>query len=395
MASEPRDSADARRPTPRWRRLGWVQILAVALLVLLALIYARSPDDGTAGAPPRPAGRVEAPPPLVRIIRPQRSATVLRVEATGSVGVRNYVALTPQIGGRVVAVSPSLRSGGAFAAGEELLTVERRDFELAHDQARADVDSARANLMLQEAQSDAAKANYALLNPAAQVPPLVARAPQIAQAKAQLGAALARADIAALELRRTVFSLPFAGRVKESTAEVGQVLSRGQSFGQAFALDAVEVAVPVSADDLQRLEGAVGRSAVVYADGRSLAARVQRVSAELDQRSRFATLYLTFDDNAAAPQPGTFSDVVVEGPEIASTYMLPEAAEQVGGSVWLVSSGVLRSFEPRTLGRSEDGWVVAAFDAGDGVVLGAVPGARAELRVQTASAEAPGRELGS
>ena len=395
MAGEPHDSADARRPTPRWRRLGWVQILAVALLVLLALIYARSPDNGTAGAPPRPAGRVEAPPPLVRIIRPQRSATVLRVEATGSVGVRNYVALTPQIGGRVVAVSPSLRSGGAFAAGEELLTVERRDFELAHDQARADVDSARANLMLQEAQSDAAKANYALLNPAEEVPPLIARAPQIAQAKAQLGAALARADIAALELRRTVFSLPFAGRVKESTAEVGQVLSRGQSFGQAFALDAVEVAVPVSADDLQRLEGAVGRSAVVYADGRSLAARVQRVSAELDQRSRFATLYLTFDDNSAAPQPGTFSDVVMEGPEIASTYVLPEAAEQVGGRVWLVSSGVLRSFEPRTLGRSEDGWVVAAFDAEDGVVLGAVPGARAELRVQTASAETPSRELGS
>ena len=372
------DSA-AAPSTPAWRRLGWVQILVIAALVLLAFLFARS-----RGGDPPPvftAGRVEAPPPLVRVVAPVVSATPLRVEATGSVGVRNYVALTPQVGGRVVSLSPSLKSGGAFDAGETLLVIDRRDFELANDQAQADMATAAADLMLREAESDAAKANYALLHPQAEVPPLVAKAPQIAQARARLDAARARAGVAALELQRTAFSLPFSGRVKESTAEVGQVLARGQPFGQAFALDALEVAAAVSAEDLARLDGAAGRSAVVRSGEGAFAAQVDRVSAELDSRSRFATLYLTFAENEALPTPGTFVDVVIDGPRLADTFVLPEAAEQIGGAVWLVADGVLRSFTPRTVGRTEAGWVVAAFDAAEGVVLGAVPAARAGLPV--------------
>ena len=372
------DSA-ASPSTPAWRRLGWVQILVIAALVLLAFLFARS-----RGGDPPPvftAGRVEAPPPLVRVVAPVLSATPLRVEATGSVGVRNYVALTPQVGGRVVSLSPSLKSGGAFDAGETLLVIDRRDFELANDQAQADMATAAADLMLREAESDAAKANYALLYPQAEVPPLVAKAPQIAQARARLDAARARAGVAALELQRTAFSLPFAGRVKESTAEVGQVLARGQPFGQAFALDALEVAAAVSAEDLARLDGAAGRSAVVRSGEGAFAAQVDRVSAELDSRSRFATLYLTFAENEALPTPGTFVDVVIDGPRLADTFVLPEAAEQIGGAIWLVADGVLRSFTPRTVGRTEAGWVVAAFDAAEGVVLGAVPAARAGLPV--------------
>ena len=286
---------------PRWLQLGWVQIAIVAALVLLAVVYARSPGDATAGAgAPLAAGRAETPPPLVRVVRPQPAVTVLRVRATGSVAVRNYVSLTPQVGGRVVSLAPGLRAGGAFQAGEELLVIDRRDFQLAYEQAQAEIATAAADLQLRQAESDAAIANYALLQPGAEAPPLVAKAPQIAQATARLAAAEARADIAALELERTVFALPFAGRVQASTAEVGQVLSRGQPFGQVFALDAVEVVVPVPPDDLARLAGAVGRAATVESGSRRLAAQVARVSPALDQRSRFATLYLTFDNAVEA-----------------------------------------------------------------------------------------------
>lgn len=376
MASE---SAASSPAVPAWRRLGWVQILVIAALVLLAFLFARS--RGGEPAPVFSAGRVEAPPPLVHVAAPVVASTALRVEATGTVGVRNYVSLTPQVGGRVVSLSPSLKDGGAFEAAETLLVIDRRDFELANDQARAELATAAADLMLREAESDAAKANYALLHPGADVPPLIAKAPQIAQAKARLDAAQARVGVAALELERTAFSLPFAGRIKESTAEVGQVLARGQPFGQAFALDALEVAAAVSAEDLARLEGAAGRAATVSSDEGAFAAQVDRVSAELDSRSRFATLYLTFAENEALPTPGTFVDVVIEGPQLANTFVLPEAAEQIGGAVWLVSDGRLHSFTPRSIGRTEAGWVVSAFDAADGVVLGAVPAARTGLPV--------------
>ena len=62
-------------------------------------------------------------------------------------------------------------------------------------------------------------------------------------------------------------------------------------------------------------------------------------------------------------------------------YVLPESVLQERGSVWVVDGGVLRSFVPRELGRIADGWVVEAFDAGEGVVVGTLPGARAGLAV--------------
>ena len=387
MASVP-GSGRAVWERPRWLQLGWVQIAIVAALVLLAVIYARSPGEATAGAP-FAAGRAETPPPLVRVVRPKPAATVLRVRATGSVAVRNYVSLTPQVGGRVVSLAPGLRAGGAFRAGEELLVIDRRDFQLAYEQAQAEVATAAADLQLRQAESDAAIANYALLQPGTEAPPLVAKAPQIAQATARLAAAEARADIAALELERTAFALPFAGRVQTSTAEVGQVLSRGQPFGQVFALDAVEVVVPVPPDDLARLAGAVGRAATVESATQRLAARVARVSPALDQRSRFATLYLTFDNADQALPPGTFVDVAVDGPAVPNTFVLPAAAEQVGGTVWAVAGGTLRRVQPTELARIDAGWLVAAFDAADGVVLGAVPGAREGLPVQLAAAPKP------
>ena len=391
----PTGGGDGDRPAepPKRRRAPWLgglQIAIVAVAVIAAFFFARAPGADDVG--PSPHATAAETTPLVRVIRPQRSSTVLRVAATGSVDVRNHVALTPQVGGRVVRVSPALRAGGAFAAGEELLVIDRRDFELAQESALANVAGAEANLKLQEAQSEAARINYSLLKPGERVPPLVAKEPQIAQAKAQLAAARAQASTALLELQRTTFALPFAGRVAASSAEVGQVLTRGQPFGQSYALDALEVVVPIAPDDLARIAPAVGRSAVVRVGvGQGLAesavpARVERRSAELDPRTRFATLYLAFADGAHAPVPGTFVDVEIEGPAVADTYLLPEATEQTGGIVWVVHGGALSAVAPRTVARLAGGWLVAAFDAKDGVVTGAVPGGREGLAVEAAPA---------
>ena len=366
--------------------MGTTQVVVVVTLVLLALLYARAPDDN--GDAQRRIGAAESPKPLVNVFQPVAGANRLTVTATGSVDVRNHVVLTPQVTGRVVSIAPSLRVGGTFAAGEQLLAIDRRDFELAADAAQADVATAESDLLLEQAKSDAARANYDLLHPDEDVPALVARVPQIAQAEARLAAARARQRVAALDLERTSFSLPFAGTVTRTSAEVGQLLARGQSFGEVFALDAIEVVAPVSADTLKRLEPAIGRRARVSDSHRTFDAVVEKVSAELDGRTRFATLYLKV--TGEPPVPGTFVDIEIDGPVFADTFLLPEAAEQVNNRVWMVADGELRGVEARTLGRTADGWIVAAFDPGDGVVLGAVPGAQQGQAVQVAHAKGAG-----
>ena len=380
------DSGDSASGKPKRRWAGTTQVIVVVAIVLLALVYARAPDNNGSGELRIGAG--ESPKPLVNVVQPAAGANMLSVVATGSVDVRNRVTLTPQVTGRVVSISPSLRVGGTFAAGEQLLVIDRRDFQLAAAAAQADIATAESDLLLEQAKSDAARANYAILHADGEVPPLVARVPQIAQAEARLAAARARQRVAALDLERTVYSLPFDGTVTRSSAEVGQVLTRGQSFGEVFARDAIEVVAPISTDDLKRLEPAVGRRARVRDPYGAFDAVVEKVSAELDSRTRFAMLYLKV--TGEPPVPGTFVDVEIEGPVFADTFLLPDAAEQGSNRVWIVSGGELRSVETRTFGRTADGRIVAAFDPGDGIVLGAVPGAKEGQAVQIADSNGPG-----
>lgn len=377
----PSDTSDPGSGKPKRRWAGTTQVVVVVALVLLALLYARAPDNGDAELQ---IGAGEDPKPLVNVLRPVAGANMLTVLATGSVDVRNRVALAPQVTGRVVSISASLNVGGTFAAGEELLVIDPRDFQLAAEAADADVATAESDLRLEQARSDAARANYDLLHPDEEVPALVARVPQIAQAEARLAAARARKRVAALDLERTVFSLPFDGTVTRTSAEVGQLLTRGQSFGEVFADDAIEVVAPISSDNLKRLNPVVGRRARISDPYRTFDAVVEKVSAELDSRTRFATLYLKA--RGEPPVPGTFVDVEIEGPVFADTFLLPDAAEQANDRVWIVANGELRAVETPTFGRTADGWITRTFDPGDGVVLGAVPGAVEGQAVQIADA---------
>ena len=143
--------------------------------------------------------------------------------------------------------------------------------------------------------------------------------------------------------------------------------------------------MPVSEAELAKLQPIVGRTAQVTTATGSYAATVDRAAAELDERTRFATIYLQFDQTEV-PAPGTFVDVSVSGPTVADTFLLPFAAEQSNGRVWVADAGALRAVTPTIIARTNDGLIVNAFDAGDGVVLGAMPTARNGLSVRLAAA---------
>ena len=367
------------------RGAGYLQIGIIALLVIMAFFFTRAPSkedvisrSALADAAPAQNGQ------LVTVIQPKPVTSSPGIEATGAMEVRSYVTLSSQVGGRVIEVSDSLRAGGTFAAGHRLLSIEPNDFQLSLAQAQADVASAEATLKLRIAESDAAIENYALLNGNDEVPPLVAREPQIDQAKAQLSAAQAREDIASLAHARTRFSLPFAGRITESSIELGQLLSPGQSFGRAFSNDGVEASVPVTTEELKRISPAPGRAATIVVDNIPYAAVVDRVAAELDEQTRFARVYLKITVDNDVP-PGSFVDVKIDGSDQNNTYVLPEAARQMNDTVWIVVDGQLQQTSLNVIADTSDGMVVQAFNYGDGVVLGSVPGARDGVSVTVAS----------
>ncbi len=330
--------------------------------------------------------------PIVNVVLPNSIAREVVVDLTGTINARSYVELVPEVSGRVVEVSTALRAGGSFRAEEILIGIDERDFRFALDQANAEVAGAESNLLLQQTEGGVASSNYALLHPGDSVPALVAREPQIGQARAQLLSARARAAAAALDLSRTKISLPFAGRVTSSTAEVGQILSRGQSFGRVFALDALEVNIPIGQTELLNLTPAEGRAAMVYVGSNTTEtnvypAIVERVAAVLDERTRFSKLYLRLTGGPEL-SPGTFIDARIVGPTVPSSYQLSEAVEQPGGHLWIVIDDKLVQHSPDIRNRSMVGILVEAFEYGQGIVVGPVPSAFEGMSVRTLPVDA-------
>ena len=376
------DSGDARTGNRRW--VGLAQMGAVVVIVLVALYFMRAPqvaefDDvvaESADAAPR-----------VNVVLPSAGRQERTVELTGTVRLRGSVQLRSQVHGRVVRVSPKLRSGAMFKAGDVLLKVDPEDHEIEVRAAEAWVEAQRARMRKHELQGQLEAAEYRRRNPGQPVPEIIEHEPQIARFKARVDRAEARLDAARLALERTDFALPFDGKIIGTEIAVGDLVGPATLFGSAYARDAVEVEAAVALDDLAGLAPVVGRSADVRLGPRTFPAVVERVSSVVAPRSRMATLFLGFADDVSledVPSPGIFVEVSVRGEAFDNAFVLPDAAEQHDGTVWVVEAGTLRSVSTRSLGRSAAGWIVAAFDARDGVVLGAVPGAKEGLAVELA-----------
>lgn len=363
--------------------IGIIQIAVIGVVAVIAFYSAQAPSEEelleASAIAIAPQSDNEAVYVSVAKLKPQDH--FVEVRGTGSVVLRNSIDLVLQLSGRVVWVSETFRKGGSFEAGQNLLRIDPKDFELAVAQASADLLAAESNYQLVKAESEAAIANYAILHGEKDVPPLVAKTPQVEQAKAQIAAASAREQIALLDLMRTDFSLPFDGRVVDSQAEVGQFLNQGQKFGEVFDVASIEALVPISPRDLLSLKPAIGRRASLSLGDFQLQATIARVSPTLDERTRFAQIYLALE-NATDVYPGSFFNVVFEGPRLENTILLPEAAEQINESVWVVSDNKLKRSQPKFINRQTSGVIVESFDSGDGVVLGKVPGAKEGMMVK-------------
>ena len=390
MAQQPIGSED-RPDRPRW--LGIVQLFLILAAVTAALYLARAPEREVLGVAPGLTD--EKARPSVSVVHPEPTGQALTVYLTGSVKLEGRVTIRSEVEGRVVRVSPRFRNGGSIAGHEELVKVDPAAFELRVQAAEWAVREAEARVWKAKARGESEAAEFARENPGEEPSDRVRRLPSIAEAEAELGRARTKLELAALELARTSVSVPYDARVIRSDAEVGAMVGPADRVGPSsvlgvvYRVEALQVDAPVEPADLGYLAPAIGRSARVHARGGTYDAEVVRVSSVVSPKTRLASLFLRFREGQppeSLPLPGTFVEVEISGPSHERVFVLPETAVQEGGTVWLVDDGVLRSHLPRELGRTDEGWVVDAFDPADGVVVGVLPGARAGLAVVPADA---------
>lgn len=370
---------------PDWR--GYAQLAFILVVIAAALYFARAPGRLDRGALPSQSS--ESARPAVTVIRPAPTEQSLTVELTGSVTLEEKASVAAEVAGRVVWVSPDFSNGGSFAAGETFMRIDPTEFELAVEVATMAVQEAEARVWAETARGEENARQFALKSPGVEASEWTRRLPKIAEAEAELKKAQARLKLAELRLADTNISFPFDGRVMTSDVEIGELVGPRDlvgrtALGVVYRPAALQVDAPIEPRDLEYLAPVIGRTAQVRGQLGSWRARVARVSSVIAPRSRLASVFLKFSGNVRAsslPVPGAFVQVEIKGPTYKDVYVLPESAARERDSVWVVRGSTLRSFEPETLGRTAEGWIVRAFDAGSGVVIGTLPGAQDGLQV--------------
>ena len=353
-------------------------ILAAAAAIVAVLVRTR-PAVETA---PR-----EIAPPPVRVLAVQPTSVVLRVRSQGSVVPVTEADLVSEVAGNIVWTAGSFEVGGFFDAGDVLLRLDRRDYELAVASARASVAQARVALTREEAEAEVAREEWEDLGEPGEPGPLVLREPQLEEARARVEAAEANRARAELDLSRTAIRAPFAGRLRAKRVDRGEFVNRGVPLATIYSVDAAEVTLPVPDSELAFLElplgselGGAGPRVVLqaeFAGGRhEWEARVVRVGGEIDPATRMVNLIARVRDpyRTASGRPplsvGLFVDAEILGRSVDSVFEVPRGALVGADRLWLVEDGRLALSQVGILRSDPDVAIVSGgLEGGDLVSL--------------------------
>ena len=360
------------------RFAGVLQLVFVVAVVGSAILLSASLKPDTSSVRPKVAS--EKIP--VSVVEPTPITYTSRVQLNGVVESRTVTSVVPQVAGRIVDVAPTFRTGARVEKGDVLFVIDPADYELAVDRTLAEIEVARSELARLEAEAAAEREVWAGSFPNREIPDLIARKPQIAAAKARIHSGEAARAAAELALSRTVVRAPFNARVLETRLDLGQVVGTTAAVGSIFSEASLEVAVPVSADELRRIGDAYDRSALISTPtGQQFDGRVVRKAASLDERTRLGTLFVE-SSNPSALTLGEFVSVEIVGAETDEALRLPDAAMTSRDQLWVVEGEELVERQVEVLGRDGDTLVVRTFDTADGVVAIPPPEVRAGLLVE-------------
>lgn len=296
---------------------------------------------------------------LVEVLEVRRQPVRMLVKSQGTVAPRTKSALVSQVAGQIVKTSPSFVNGGFFNKGDVLVSIDKSDYEFMVAQAKSQVAQAEVGLKLEEQEAKVAKQEWQRLNNG-DVPALVAREPQLLQAHANLEAAKASLMQAELNLSRTNIKAPYAGRVRAKNVDIGQYVTPGMAVGNIYAVDYVEIRLPLPDHELPFLgipfdfssvkSGRQGPDVLVKTrfagKDHEWQGYITRIEGEIDARSRMvyavARVENPYARNKNEQSPplavGMFVNAEIQGKTEQALYRVPRSALRDDGHLLIVDA---------------------------------------------------------
>lgn len=307
-----------------------------------------------------PQEKKEIPQALVKVdgVVLNKTSYELRVRSQGTVQPRTRSTLLPEVSGKIIEMNPAFRPGGFFSKGEVLMRLEPLDYETAIVIAKAALAQAEVMLVEEKARADQAVENWRALGRSGTPSALVTRVPQVAKAEADVASARAQIVKAERDLERTTIRAPYDCQVLEQAVDVGQFVSQGTTLGQIFAVDYVEIRLPLPERESQYLDlpltfrdqtPAASEGAPVYLKatvaGRKVTweGKIVRVEGSLDAETRQATAVAQVMDPYGMRKEGTppltigaFVEAEIAGSPLKDVYIIPRNAVRAGNEIILI-----------------------------------------------------------
>ncbi len=355
------------------------------------------------------------------------------IQVYGSVVAGQTVDLRALVAGEVVASNPALKVGARVSKGDELLTIDRFNYEGAVTEARANLAEVRASLaerealiqveegdivrsreQLELAKKDLARAEKLLAS--GNVTPrgvderrlvLSQREQSLERSQNKVRAEKAtlerqRVTLARLEwrleqaernLRDTVLKAPFDGVVMSESADLGRLLNVNDVAVSLYDVNYLEVRFTLSDFKYGQLlgenESLIGRKvSVTWNVGEEPAryeAVIDRVGAEINPQRGGVDVFARIVDERAGDElrPGAFVQVSLPGREFPHTVRLPETAVYGGDHVFIVKEGRLERREVSVAAYDDDAVLVTgSLDWGDDVLTTRIAEVGEGLRVR-------------
>ena len=326
-------------------------------------------------------------PPLVETMNAIPQSYKVQINSQGTVVPRTEITLTSEIPGKIDFVSRKIQSGSSFDKGDTLLVLDQRDFELALIAAQSSMYQAQVVYERELAESEVAKKEWGNIN-GGKASNLALRKPQLDQAKAALAAAEANYQRALLNVERTYILAPFKGRVRNEYVDVGMVVSPGIPLAQIYAVDMVEVTLPIAESDIKFLSIPLDGRMVPFSmqPGMTLSSsfagftqrwngKILRSAAEIDSRTRMLSVIgqvpVKPSKQSTVPiKVGMFVNATIEGRSFNDIFVIPREKVR-DGKVWVLNSeGILSKREVSVLRYEKDKALISSgFEAGDKVLL--------------------------
>jgi RND family efflux transporter MFP subunit len=334
----------------------------------------------------------QAPPSSAPLVRTW-VADVQTVQMTsithGSVLPRTESELIPEVSGRIIEMSAVVVSGGFFKKGDLLLKIDPLDYEVALEQARASLASARSEF------TNATKAHNRLLDLAKRQSASQSQQDdalnRLRFAQATIREATARLSKAERDITRTSVTAPYDGRVRTERVDIGQFVTRGAPIASLYATDVAEVRLPIQDEELAYLQlplsgqtdqhmPTVILRARFAGEEHTWQGRIVRTEGELDPKTRMinivAQVQSPYERSGSRPPlaVGLFVEAEIIGNRVDNVFVLPRSALQANEQVYVMTDENRLTFREVEIIRKvgEDVYITGGLKRGETISLSTV-----------------------